>query len=467
MYLVHRHLLCLLHFSPVTFHLSLSLCLLQMTFFFAFIFMFFVFWRPQEWLVQWMFGWPILDVVAVMGILALIAEKDAGHIRPPTSSVHFFMLIGLFFATLMSHVANTYWQGMLDTIEPVFKVCLFTALLIVSLDRPSRLKWVGILFVGMACVMAWHALLQERTGAGFIGEPPMKIGAVGNRPAHTRSLFFGIFGDPNDLAQILGAAMPFAFALTWRLRFVSFSLGCAIAYFLVLGILSTHSRGGQVGLVVTGSMMLAMILPARWAPFAMGAVGATALFMCTLAAGYLDASAFERVVFWGMANWMFKSHLIFGIGWGMFWMVASDRAAHNAFVSAYTTMGLFGYWFWFGLIFVGAMGTWRSRGALKGEESRENRWLRRFAGLTLASTCGFCASSYFLSRDFVYPLFFLMALMAAITMVTERTISEREGKPVRLLDTGRDVIGWVTVASLGSVAYIYTSILLLNKAYGG
>jgi hypothetical protein len=60
-----------------------------------------------------------------------------------------------------------------------------------------------------------------------------------------------------------------------------------------------------------------------------------------------------------------------------------------------------------------------------------------------------------------------MAVMAAITMVTERTMSERRGIPVRLLDVRRDVVGWVTVASIGSVAYIYTSILLLNKAHGG
>ena len=54
-----------------------------MTFFFTSIFLIMTFWRPQEWLVPWMFGWPVLDVVVVMAILTLMMEIDTGKVSWP------------------------------------------------------------------------------------------------------------------------------------------------------------------------------------------------------------------------------------------------------------------------------------------------------------------------------------------------------------------------------------------------
>ena len=435
-----------------------------MTFFFISLFMLLVFWRPQDWLFLWLYGWPVLDVIFGLGLVAFLVEFATGRIKSPRNIPQVYLLVGLFFAGLMSHVANTYLGGLISSFPELFKITAFTVLLTTVLDRPSRLRAMSWMFVVMACIMAVHALLQERTGAGFIGRPPLFIPAYGGTEAHTRSYFFGIFGDPNDLAQMLVVSVPLSFGLTKRVGVHGVLLGCIISTLLVFAVLSTHSQGGYLALLVVAAVMVCFWLPYRWLPTLLCSLGVLALIACTFAAGLLDMAAHERVVFWGLANQVFKSSPIFGIGHNMFWQVASDRAAHNAFVSCYTTLGLFGYWFWFGLILLGCIGAWRAQGRLRSAEGAENANLCRFSGLAFAAMCGFCASAYFLSRTFVYPLFFLIAMLAAIPPVTERAL---EMPPLSLLRVRRDILGYCSIGTVASVFYIYYSIRLLNAAFYG
>jgi O-antigen ligase len=316
--------------------------------------------------------------------------------------------------------------------------------------------------------MAIHALLQQSRGYGFAGQPPMWVPPSESRPGQFRSLFFGIFGDPNDLAQILTTSIPFAFVLL-RQRGFGITLGGPVVWLLVQGVLATHSRGGLVAMVATGAVIVVLMLPNRWFPYLMTGLLIGALAMCPLSAGYLDQSAHDRVVFWGMANEQFKHNLLFGMGYNMFWQVASSSAAHNAFVLCYTEIGIVGYWFWFGILALGIAGVWRGRDAVFAATDPEGRWLRLFSGMVLASVTGFLASAYFLSRTFVFPLFFLFAMMAAVPRVVEDRFAA-EGEPLEapLLDWKRDVLKINSIAVVASVFYIYYSIVLLNKAfYGG
>jgi hypothetical protein len=127
-------------------------------------------------------------------------------------------------------------------------------------------------------------------------------------------------------------------------------------------------------------------------------------------------------------------------------------------------MGLFGYWFWFNMIVLGVIGCWRTRVAFKRPRSQEQAYLKRVAGLAIVSIVGFAASAYFLSRAYVFPLFFLFALLASIPVIAQRYLPE-DHPP--LVDLRKDVYFTGTLASLLSVAYIYVTILLLNRGSGG
>jgi len=431
-----------------------------MTFFLALLFMFLVFWRPQEWLMPWLYGWPLLDVIVFTAVLSFLLEVQQGRVHLPKKMVHLHLLVGLWCAAVFSHVANGYFAGMVDTIPAAFKVCFFPILLICVLDRPSRFRAIAWLFVTMACVMAIHALLQQTQHVGFAGQTPI----VGRDEGEVRSRFFGIFEDPNDLAQILATSIPFAFALFRRRSVIGFLVGCAITWLLVKAIIGTDSRGGYIALATVSYVMVALMLPSRWLPFMMLVLLTCALLLCPLSVGYLDPSAHDRVVFWGLANQVFKAQPLFGIGYGMFWEVASDRASHNAFVSCYTTLGFFGYWFWFGLLQLSLLGAWRTRVAFSQPKGAEEGWIKRFSGLCIAAMAGYCASAYFLSRDFVYPIFFLFAILGALAIVGEERLPAGH-RP--LIGSRQSIMGMVTLGALVSIFYIYFSIILLNKAFYG
>ena len=436
-----------------------------MTFFFTLVFMFLVFWRPQEWLMPWLYGWPMLDAVVGLSLLALLMEIDQGRINFPKRNAPVYLLIGLWAAAVMSHVVHTYFAGMTFTMKEVFKICFFTFLVYCILDSNRKLRRVALVFVASACVMGAHAILQEKRGYGFAGIPPLHIPAIGMRAPHTRTVFFGIFSDPNDMAQMLVATVPLVFALPKRHSPFSLLLCTLLAAFLVRAYFTTHSRGGLVGLIAVGAILLMLRTPSRWIPYLAGAGLVVALGICaTFGASLLDASARERVVFWGYGNMAFKQNLIFGIGYEMYWLISYGRPAHNAFVTCYTELGVVGYWMWFSLLLLGVVGTWRVRLAMEDQTGEEQAWLYGFSGLALASLGGFAASAYFLSRTFVFPLFFLLAVVNSIPRAADAYLPENH-EPV--IQPRRDLFGYGTLATLGSIAYIYLSILFLNRGYGG
>ena len=437
-----------------------------MTLPFTLIFMFLVFWRPQEWLVPAMYGWPVLDFIVYAALLGLLVELDSGRAKmPKTPAVA--LAGGLWVAAVFSHVVQGYFQGMLNTIPDAFKLCFFLVLLVVVVDRVGNARAVVMVFVLGACLMSVHALMQQQLGHGFAGQPPMYVFKEATGEYQKRSQFFGIFGDPNDLAQFLAASLPLVFAIPHRLSFERLALSTGVAVLLFVALLTTHSRGGVVALLAACVAMLFMVLPSRWLPYAGALALAGGLLLCGLKGGLMmDASASERVVYWGLANRAFKAHPLFGIGYGMFWQITgSSRAAHNAFVSCYTEVGLVGYWFWFSLLQLGVIGCWRTRLALRKPVTASQIYLRRLAGLTIASIIGFAAGGYFLSRSFIFPFFFLFGLSNAIPLIAQRLLPA--GHPP-LLQVRRDVFGWGTVTTLFSVIYIYISILILNRVmYGG
>lgn len=435
-----------------------------MTFPLTIIFMFLVFWRPQEWLLPWLYGWPLLDGIVFVSLLSLMMESDQGQIRF-TKSPAVWLSIGLWVATALSHLAHTYFQGMINTVADSFKYCFFLILLLSVLDRPHRIRMVYMVIVAVTVVMAIHCLMQQRVGYGYNGLRPLMNFRPVTGDWERRSYFFGIFGDPNDTGQMLACCIPLVFAIPRRMHPVAW-IGCiGVAWLLFQALLSTHSRGGMLAFVATVATMVMIRLPARWLPYLAIAGLLAGLGICLVkGSAFFDASARERIVFWGLANQEFKKAPIFGLGYGMFWQVAGDRAAHNAFVTCYTEVGLLGYWFWFSLLQFGVIGCWRTMRAFHRPKTEVQRYLKRAAGLSIAAMVGFSAGAYFLSRAFVFPIFFLFAILSSIPLIAQRHLPE-DHPPLQNVAT--DIWGLGTLSTIGSVIYIYVTILILNKGYYG
>lgn len=432
-----------------------------MSFFFALFFMVLVFWRPQEWLAPVLYGIPILYGVVAMSSLTFLAEYSTNRITLPKGPF-VFLVIGFFVAALTSFVVQAYWDGLVWTFEDLWKLTFFAILLYCVTDRPSRLRAIAIVFVVMTSIMAVHALMQQKLGYGFAFQYPMLQLRPESDEYIARSLFFGIFEDPNDLAQILATAIPFAFAMTKRQSVLSFSLGVGVTALLVSGILATYSRGGQIALVVVGCVLVILLLPRKWMLFVLFLLAVGALAVCPFSGPYLDSSGSDRVSFWGEANLIFKTRPVFGVGYRMINdFISDDRAIHNAFVLCYSELGLFGYWFWFTIILSGIIGSWHTRVVLRLSSSEDGQYVARFAGLAIAATCGFLASGYFLTRAYVYPLVFLFVVLAAVPQIGQPMVPDQTRD---LTLKGWRLVLYGTIGTVVSISYIYISILLLNKA---
>lgn len=439
-----------------------------MTFPLTLLFIWLVFWRPQEWLFPWMYGWPVLQLITFVALLGLMMDVNQGRAKfPKTPAV--MLSVGLWLSTIMSHVAHTYFQGVLNTYQETFKISVFLLLLLVVLDNIDRLRKVVLLFLLAAILMSIHAIMQFKTGEGFAGSGPIIWWNVEKNKLMTQTQFFGIFGDPNDLGQFLGLAIPFVFAFPRKMTVVALLAAGAVIVYVGEALLTTQSRGTLVGVIAMVACLIFMRLPAKWLPYLvvcglLGGLGACAFFGNQL----LDASAHDRVVFWGIANRYFKSspiNMLFGGGYGMFpEIIGTDNAAHNAFVCCYSELGLLGYWFWFNLLSLGVIGCWRTRVAFRNPRNGMQAFLKRFSGIGIAAIVGFSASSYFLSRAYVYPYFLLFGMLNAVPVIAQRYLPE-DHPP--LLDFRRDVVINGTIAMLCSIIYIYISVIILNKAYSG
>ena len=453
-----------------------------MTFFLTFIFMILVYWRPQEWLLTWMFGIPVLNYIFGLSLLTLMVEVDTGRLRFPRTLPQIRLIALLFLAFPLSHIAHTYFAGFTDSLVEPFKYAVFMILLITVLDSTGKLRALAWLFVAMAAVMSIHMILQEARGTGFAGQVPLQIRASEFREAYTRSIFFGIFEDPNDAGQFVVSAIPFAFLLFRRKSVLTFLLGCGLTFFFLRALGTTHSRGAQVGLVALAGMLVVMRLPQRWMPvlIPLGLIGT--LLILPFAGAGLDQSARERVVLWGFAN----SHLIrnpvsliFGIGYQMGWMIGATYGSpgetirgmtfHNAFVHCYTELGYIGFIFWFGLILSGLMGCWLVRkGLLAYRRDRTDlAYIWRFAGGAICSMMAFCASGYFLSRAFIYPLFFMMATLAAVPIIAKEELLsagdiDAEDFPASFMELPKNFWIFYPLAGGMGIVYVWLSCIMLN-----
>jgi O-antigen ligase len=359
-------------------------------------------------------------------------------------------MMGFFLATLMSHVAHTYFGGMITAFTEVGKIVIFYFLIVAIIDSKEKIKIMGKMLVLTATFMAVGGMLQYYRGFGFGGAAPFIEGGV------VRVVGYGIFGDPNDLALFLAMSFPFALAFLFeRKGFFSMVLISICSLTMVWATWLTNSRGGMFAFFVATIMFFRRRVKGfKWIFISLVI---TALILTFLPSRFtdrlLDISNQERVYFWGIGNQLFKQNPIFGVGYGMFPEYADWRSAHSSFVNCYADLGLFGYFFWIGLLYLVVLGLWKAKPSFgdKNTYTKEENNFLLLNDAILAGLCGYLISGIFLSRTYLLPLYLLIALGAkARYLITDGKYLTGDLLPAYY-------VRQIFLLSIGSILFLYLS----------
>lgn len=426
-----------------------------------------LFLRPAE-LFVWMADWPVYEVL-ILATFALAFQSFTGHFRwfmlarqPVTLCV-----VGIFVAIALSHLQSIYLGGALESGTLFLKTLIYYGLVVTTVNSPSRLKTFLLTVAVCASMMVTLCVLdffqiydfefiEHLTDIqGYADEDEDEEGVI----LVERMRGTGIFQDPNDMAMVICAtSIICAYFLTdpsaTKLRL----LWLIPLLILLIGLLSTKSRGGLLACGLAGLTVLSVRYGGRVAL----AAALAAVCVVPLVAGRqadIDmgegGTGNERVTLWRDGFAELKSPaLLFGTGQGSYPDITAGMVAHNSFIHSYVELGLFGGTMFFGCFFFIGMQLYRM-GRLP--EPVLNAELVRMRPFICAMVVGWCMSIFSLSRCYVVPTYLLIGACAAYLNLV--WIHTESGEPLVIWNRGHAIR--LSVASLTAFSglYLFTAVM--------
>ncbi|VAX34852.1 hypothetical protein MNBD_UNCLBAC01-1094 [hydrothermal vent metagenome] len=370
--------------------------------------------RPQDWMPEF-HGIRLINYLSIATAVFLIFEKLGAKknifIKVPQNK----LMLGFFFAILMSHVAHFYFAGLTMAFTKFSVTLILFFLLLNGLNTEKKFKIAIWFMVGLVFILVFQGIYQFKNGYGWAGQSIL-IQGHGSISPTIRITWIGIFNDPNDLALMFviasGIALAFSFS---KSNFILRLISLTILGYLFYGIYLTNSRGGLLALMTT----IFFYFVKKTKKFILGGIigGGLAAGVFALGPSRLglistqEASANTRVNLWYEGVLMFKSSPLFGVGYRMF-TDQLPQTAHNSYILAAAELGFFGLFFWMALIY----------SSFKGLSIIQNhdQQLRTYAVGLQSSLVGFCTAAFFLSRTYVILPYILFAFSGALMFVAQQ-----------------------------------------------
>jgi len=265
--------------------------------------------------------------------------------------------IGMLLVSLITNFAHQQFQIGFDCTVNDAKLIALYLLVLAQLDTPRRLKvylgWLVavILIQTLLAVLNYHGYISIDS---FMPDEDRIATMVDGFTGVRRLRGTGLFGDPNDVCEILNCAIIFSlYGLLDR------GAGCTRVIWLVPlalfghALALTHSRGGFLGLVV-GLMVL---LRSRYrGTKSLVLAGVVLGLMFLLFAGRQtslstsEGNSQARIALWHEGFQLLPRSPLIGLGIGQF-NVFTSHVTHNAFLQMYVELGFVGGTFLFGQYF--------------------------------------------------------------------------------------------------------------------
>jgi len=431
----------------------------------------------------------IAVVVGILGVVAILVRPFWGlilftgllYVRPEDSipalaGMHFTLIVslvtlaGAFLLFNLQHIplVNTPVNGLVlgfvlmamvsniesisTTVQDIGKLGLLVLLVLNLVRSPQSFRSLLTTVLVCSSYLAAFSIYLYFAGAAY------------DEHGLQRSQATGIFNNPNDLADTIGAGLALSLGrmLTesgWRRLFYLVTTPV-----MIWAILITHSRGGLVamGVVCIGTLLyyvrnkiVATLILATLAGMMMFSGGSDRNTNFDMK----EESAHSRIVFWDNALSHLAASPITGVGYGGFASLNHGFQAHNSFVTCFVEIGLPGYFCWMGVLYYAFRRKPRDPRLAKvsapEERTRQEAALVRavrsdehFAKLALV---GYLVGSFTSNHAFSPVLYMLMSLAIVSTSVSDGTFAPPELTPgERKADLKR-----IALLCLGSIALIF------------
>lgn len=309
--------------------------------------------RPNE-MFPGVFGtFPLSRIVAVIAILAYLGAKLGSGERLSILPLELKMLgaialLGVLFTPLAAQP-----QDSMDVLFDLFvKVIIIFVLMVNVITTRERLRLMIALVVICGTLFAVLAIKSYLVGDFTVVEKKY-VGVVGLR---ITGAVGGIFGNPNDLATSLNMLLPLAVALAFINNGLkrAFYFGCAAL--LTAGVVVTFSRGGFLGLLAMGAVLMWKIGRKNRAVTTLAFALMFGVFVLAMPSGYggritsmfnigedpTGSSQARRDLLDRAIN-VAVHHPIVGIGMGNFHIYSiHEQVAHNSYVEIAAELGVAG-----------------------------------------------------------------------------------------------------------------------------
>jgi probable O-glycosylation ligase (exosortase A-associated) len=404
------------------------------------------FFRPYLGILAWIWvsymtpakyawGWgqqiPQGDLVAIPALLGLLVMAEKRQPIPLVRETVLLVLLWLWFGLSTLHVwlSPDLTYHLTNTLDSFFAIskALFMVLLATTLitDR-KRLRWWYLVTVG---VLGFFAIKGGIWGLVTGGE--FRIYG----PPHS------MITDNNDFALAMNMCLPMFVYLArdessrWIRLFLRIGL-----LFGVIAIILTYSRGGLLGLLTVGCVLLVQsrhklrmtlaIVVLGIAVFALAPEQWTTRMETIPTADTKDLSARARFDAWRLGTRIALDYPIFGGGFQAYTAEAYEKygvptwgrvhGPHSIYYEMLAEQGFVGLFLFLALILSCLLTCWRVKRLSKRYDGLQ-AW-KPYCDMTIASVCAYAVSGAFLGRAY-FLLFY--QLVAATIILSAAARSER------------------------------------------
>jgi O-antigen ligase len=387
-----------------------------LTFFCLFLFSIVLYYRPYESIpaLSSMMQMAFYTGIVTLGVFAISQLAAEGNLTARPQEINLVLLLGAA-AILSMPMAVSIDDAWKTFSEQLLKTIVIFVVLINVIRTELRLKLLLWLVLVVSIYLSIGAIDDYRAGLFQVGE-------ISTHDARITGRIKGLFENSNDLALHLVTMIPIAVALGLSgrgpLKKLIYFAGAAL---MVGAVIVTFSRGGFIGLVAAGLLLVRRLGKKNRVATTGALVFAVIVFLAAAPGAYssrlssifnssadLTGSSSQRTEVLKRSVWVALRYPLFGVGIGNFHHKSPrNLVTHNAYTQVAAEMGIAAM-----VIYILLLVHPLRRLRLIENESLSKKERSRFYYLSIglqASLVGFMVSSFFGSVAYQWYVYYLIA----------------------------------------------------------